>query len=398
MRMHERVLAEGTFRLALTKQHRLVAALDAHTALGPVHVVVHVDHGFTFAPRREALERSILGHEMGFTGHEMGFSFPKIKLPGVLKDVAHVAEKAFTTAAKVAPYIAMPALSIVHAAAQNGAHLIAQHASFIPRDVRNKLEAASRVLSRAKLGDIDARKFIGKVLVAARDNVPGARAIADKLLDANRFIDRAVETVQTLQRPGDKLMDPNKRAERLLSAIGKGDWNAVRSMAHSELGAVQGAASMIPGVGTAASAAIGAGLSALEGGSPLDIGLRTAYAAIPIPPALREVTDAALEAVLSLSHGASLTDTAIAAARHGVPEGMARDVFDTLMNIVVKRMPIQNAGAEMLERYVQHYGGEALRAIPLPASLNGTTPALLLPPAEDAARMMRPLHLSSGLA
>ena len=393
MRTHERVLAEGTFRLALTRQHRLVAALDAETALGPVHVVIHVDHGFRLAPRRDALERSLLGHEVGF-------SFPKIKLPGIVNDVAHVAEKAFQTAAKVAPYVAMPALSIVHAAAQNGAHLIAQHASFLPSDVRNKLEAASRVLSRAKIGDLDARKFIGKVLVAVRNNVPGARAIADKLIDANKFLDRALQMVETLQRPGDKLMDPGKRAERLLSAIGKGDWNAVRSMAHAELGSIQGAASMIPGVGTAASAAIAAGVAALDGGSPLDIGLRTAYAALPIPPALREVTDAALEAVLALSHGGSMTDAAIAAARQGVPEGMARDVFDTLMNVAVKHVPIQNAGAEMFERYVRQYGGDALHAIPLPASHNGTSPLLLPTYGEEAARMLRPIHLASpgGLA
>jgi len=95
-----------------------------------------------------------------------------------------------------------------------------------------------------------------------------------------------------------------------------------------------------------------------------------------------------------------MTDAAIAAARQGVPEGMARDVFDTLMNVAVKHVPIQNAGAEMFERYVRQYGGDALHAIPLPASHNGTSPLLLPTSGEEAARMLRPIHLASpgGLA
>jgi len=42
--------------------------------------------------------------------------------------------------------------------------------------------------------------------------------------------------------------------------------------------------------GTGISAAIGAGLAALEGGSPLEIAIRTAYGATPIPPGIGQLT------------------------------------------------------------------------------------------------------------
>ena len=58
MRTHERVLAEGTFRLALTRQHRLVAALDAETALvgmQPSVAITLVEMGVTMTGIRTAL-------------------------------------------------------------------------------------------------------------------------------------------------------------------------------------------------------------------------------------------------------------------------------------------------------------------------------------------------------
>ena len=65
--------------------------------------------------------------------------------------------------------------------------------------------------------------------------------------------------------------------------------------------------SRTPGIGTAISVAIAAGLAALEGGSALEIAIKIAYGAIPIPPGIKAFTDLVLGAVLD-SMGAILKD------------------------------------------------------------------------------------------
>ncbi len=365
---HERVLAEGTFRLVLTNQRRLVAALDADTALGALRVVVNVDPGMRLTPRRAELERSLLAHDVGFS----------------LSDIGDVAKDAFKAATKVVPIIAAPALTVLHQAAQQGAHFIAQHATFLPAALRNNLEAAGRVLERAKLGDVVAKQFIGAAIKAARDNIPGARGVADTLLHAHHMFEQTHDAIMNAT-------DPRKKAEHLLSALGRGDWHAVRDMAHAELGNIEGAVATIPGVGTTVASALAAADAMLEGGKPLEVAIRAAYGALPIPPGFRTITDAALEAVLALiEHGGSVTDAAIAAARSAIPDGPARPVFDALMQLVVKHVPVEKVGVRALEHFVHHY---AAHAIPLPA-----VPAThLLPPApRDAERLIRPFFLAEG--
>jgi hypothetical protein len=389
MHTHERVLAEGTFRLVLTEKRRLVAALDADTALGPLHVVVNVDHAHRSGEQRLALERSLLGHNVGFSLPDI--SLPKIKLPGPIGDVATAA---FGVAKNVMPSVAMPALSLLHGAAQGGA-LLSQH---VPH-----LEAASRIIARSKIGDVVARQFVQNAINAARAHIPGAKAIANKLLDAHRLFEHVNE-----------LTDPVKKAERAFAAMSKGDWNAVRELGETEARNVASAAAMIPGLGTGVAAGIAAGLAALEGGGPLEVAILTAYGALPIPPIARHLTDPALDGVLALiMHGGSLTDVGVNAARAVVPEGIGREVFDTLMHVVARRVPIETAVAERLENYVHRYAptpfAHALEhfrhattehpALPahhspwlLPAHLADHVAAAAAHP--DHARLVRPLFLA----
>lgn len=115
--------------------------------------------------------------------------------------------------------------------------------------------------------------------------------------------------------------------------------SAVKTVAHAAapiLSVVQGVVSLVPGIGTGISAAIGAGLAILEGGGPLEIAVKTAYGAIPIPPGIRNVTDMALNAALSLVHTQNLEDAAIAAIRSKLPSGLPQKVFDTLAHIVLQ--------------------------------------------------------------
>lgn len=128
----------------------------------------------------------------------------------------------------------------------------------------------------------------------------------------------------------------------------------VRNAAHSLQPIVDGAKalasnavgiiSLIPGIGTGVAAALSAGLAVLEGGSPLDIAIRTAYGALPIPPGVRMATDVVLNAVLGLvDAGGNVGAAGLAALRNGilskVPDfarGLAGSAFDTLAHLVVQ--------------------------------------------------------------
>jgi hypothetical protein len=142
----------------------------------------------------------------------------------------------------------------------------------------------------------------------------------------------------------------------MATAIQRGDFKKLGEIAKEQLLMAQGVISLVPGVGTGVSAAISAGLAVLEGGSPIEIALRAAYGAIPIPPGIRTVTDTVLDTVTRLAfHGANLTDVAINAARDEVPAGIPRDVFDTLINLVVHKHPVQRVAGGLLEHFVKQY-------------------------------------------
>lgn len=115
--------------------------------------------------------------------------------------------------------------------------------------------------------------------------------------------------------------------------------SAISKVAHVAapiLSLAQGVISLVPGIGTGISSAIGAGLAILEGGGPLEIAIKAAYGAIPIPPGIRNITDTVLDAALSLIHTKDIGDAAIAAIRSKIPSGLPQQVFDTLAHIVLQ--------------------------------------------------------------
>lgn len=62
----------------------------------------------------------------------------------------------------------------------------------------------------------------------------------------------------------------------------------------------EGICSLVPGLGTAISTAIAAGLAVLEGGGVIEIAIKIAYGAIPIPPGVKTFTDLVLGAVIDV--------------------------------------------------------------------------------------------------
>lgn len=112
--------------------------------------------------------------------------------------------------------------------------------------------------------------------------------------------------------------------------------------ASGALASVQGVISLIPGIGTGISSAISAGLALIQGGSPLEIAVKAAYGAIPIPPGLRTATDIVVDAALSLATTQNLADAGVSGIRRAVLDklpGPAKDigatVFDTLAHLVL---------------------------------------------------------------
>ena len=351
-RQHDtHVLAQGTFRVVLTRSGRVAIAIELEeSALGPLHVLfeVGVERGTIFQTG------SLLGglrHDVAHAAHDLG---------KVEQDATKSAEKTFHAAATASKELALPAMHVVSNAAATGAHLIAS-APHIADDERKRIVAASRVVMRARLGDITAKNFVRGVVHAAEGGVQEARHAASALLTGGRLVAHVLDTPMRLAEHiplvGGTLheLSPMKKLEEMMGAIQHGDFKEMKKIVADEVHMVQGIASLVPGIGSGIGAALGTGLAVLDGGGPLDIAVHAAYGAIPIPPGLREVTDTVLEAVLKLAHHGNLTDAALAAARGSVPEGLPRHVFDTLAHLVVKRVPVKKAAEELVGHYVQRY-------------------------------------------
>ena len=360
LRTHDVVLAEGTFRIVLTPKRRVIAVIDAPvTAIGPMHVALDID-------RSPYLPHHISSRVL---------TDPSFVTAGIFDDIGHfvskAAEGAFNTVSKVATTVARPAFDVLKGATGEGAHLLAHALPFLPESTRRQMDQAAHVILRAKLGDMTAKQFIRTIGSAAKAGVKAAQGVADTLLDASKFVAKVVDVPVLLasQVPGlgdiVKGFSPFEKYQRMVSALQKGDLNAIKKMAEQDLSIAQSVVSLVPGVGTGISAAIGAGLAALEGGSPLDFAIRTAYGAIPIPPGLRNLTDIVLDSILAIvAHPSDLSEVGIQVARDRVPSGLPRDVFDTLVHLVIKRMPLRKAAGALADHYVQQYapalGGQHL--------------------------------------
>jgi hypothetical protein len=375
LRQHDVVLAEGNFRVVLTNRHRLFAVIDApQTALGPMRIAFEIDRGQHF--RELALQRQLRQQDHLTAGlfDDIGHAFSHVVsdvghgLEHLAKDaghtLAHAAEGAFNAASKVATTLARPLFDTVKSVTAASMHLLAQHLPFLPEGARKGIEAASRIVMRARLGDLTAKDFIHGVVGAVRAGVKGARAIGDALLTGSRFVAHVLDLPMRLMEhiPGVgnfmKGFSPFAKFETMTTLLQRGDFKGLKKMVTDDVKTMQGVISLFPGIGTGISAALSMGMAVLDGGGPLEIAIKTAYGAIPIPPGIRTITDAVLDGVLALAQkGAALTDAVIAAARDAVPSGMPRDVFDTLANLVVKKHPPAQIAGELLDHYVQKFTG-----------------------------------------
>jgi hypothetical protein len=195
----------------------------------------------------------------------------------------------------------------------------------------------------------------GKALAkAASDIVKNPAGVLSEVVQKAVNAALPVDLLKPIPGIGDlaqlaKSYSPVTTLGKLATSALRGDLKGVVGVAKGELDKLQSVASMVPGLGTGVSSAIGAAEALMSGGNPIEVALRAAYGAIPIPPGLRNITDTVLDAVLALLHGGNVSDIALTVARDRIPEGLPRDVFDTLAQIVVRHTPIAQAAGELAQ-------------------------------------------------
>jgi len=141
-------------------------------------------------------------------------------------------------------------------------------------------------------------------------------------------------------------------------------------------GALQSAISLVPGIGQGIAGAMGAANAILEGGGLLMVALNAALAVIPIPPGLQQIARTVLDAVVKLAETRNFGEAAITAVKQQIPPGMMRQVFDTLMHVVMKHFTKKPTLA-----VVSH--------VPAPPTMPpGTPPTVQVLPIQTAAQMV----------
>lgn len=398
-RIHDVVLFDGTFRVVMTPEKRVIAVLNApETLLGPLHIMLEVD-------RRPFLETGLDPIILVDPSYATAGLFSSIG-----KAIGKAAQGTFNAVSKVATTTARPAFNLVKGAASQSANLIANATPFLPASAKNQLEKAATIVARARLGDVNAKQFIRGVATAAKAGQSAAKGVANTLADASKLVANTIDVPMLIakQIPGAagivRTLSPLERYQQMTTAVQRGDLKAVQRMLKEDISKAQGVISLVPGIGTGISAALSAGMAVLEGGSALEIAIKTAYGAIPIPIGIRQITDLVLSTALSfVAHPNDFTEVAVQVARDKIPRGLARDVFDTLIQLIVKKVPIKKVGASLAQHYVSQYapaiGGQsveqALRGINASQSVIQNQLRQVVQPYQ---RMVQPLYLAQNLA
>jgi hypothetical protein len=410
------VLAEGHFRFVRTRDGRYFAEVHVMTALGEIRSMIevtpHAANAIALAQHEHVRRtthmtgpvakvqtggpvsrRTIVGymrppgHTSGFVppGDEMsvgyawdematgleatGFDFGDIGhfVSDPVGSVAHAIEHVVVPIGKTVAHVAAPVVNAVKSVANKVGHAIDTVAKSAEHGVADAVKTAAKIVAKAHLGDISAAGFIKDVVHAAESGVEGAKNAANALAQGAAFVERHIDipkivadaipipAIRSAAQSVIGMVDPQAKLADAIDALRTGNVDKLRQMADQEISEMQGVASLVPGIGSGISAAMGAAEALLHGGSPLEIALRAAYGAIPIPPGVREVTDTVLDAVLALLKGGNITDAALAVARDRIPSGIPRDVFDTLVSIIAKHQPITKAAEDLAGHYVATY-------------------------------------------
>ncbi len=366
LREHEfEPFAIGSFALVRTRSGRVYALIRVDTVLGHLCLAVHLERYATRQLITTGFDFGDIVHAVSHVADDLGHATASMAkgigrgISHEVHDVAHMAQDLGHTAA----HIGSGLVHAAQAAINSGAHAIEEAAKASGGAISSGVKAAANLVLRAHFGDLGANNIIKGIVNAAKSGVALARNAANTLAKGLEVVTKAVDlpklVADAIPIPAVRgivsAIDPLQKFGDAVEALRRGDMGRLKKIATEALSTVEGVVSLVPGIGTGISAALSTAEALLEGGSPLDIAIHAAYGAIPIPPGLRQVTDSVLDAVLALIEGKGITDAALAVARDRVPSGIPRDVFDTLVNVVVKHRPIVKATEDLAAHYVKQY-------------------------------------------
>jgi hypothetical protein len=382
-------LAGGSFSVIRTKSGRYYALVRVDTVLGHLCLAFHLErHALTrLAHQARAAgdyttagffddigsfvshAASDIGHAVSHVASDIGHGVSHVAsdlghgIASATQSIGTFVSHAASDVAKTTVHIGAGIVHAAQGAINAAAHAIDQAAKTAFQTFKSAIPAAAKLLARAHLGDIGAADILRGIGNAAKQGIAWAGKAMNTVAEGAKFLAKVVDipklVADVIPIPAVKSLigslDPLQKFSDAIDALQHGDFNRLKKIATDALSAAQSVISLVPGIGTGISAAIGAAEAVLEGGSALDIALRTAYGAIPIPPGLRGVTDTVLDAVLALVDGKNITDAALTVARDRIPAGVPRDVFDTLASIVVKHHPITKVIEDVADHYVSQY-------------------------------------------
>jgi hypothetical protein len=372
-----KTVARGRFHIIRTTGGRFYACVSVETLLGHMCVAIHLERHAVQALVEAQREHHAAQQQPMTTGFDFG------DIGKAVDSAVHTVEHITKDVAKTVEHVAAPVVHAVTDVANKTGHAIEQAAKQIAKTtgkvVSDAVKEGAKIVAKAHLGDLNASKMINDIVHTAQHGVDALghvvddtthlrfQKMADGLAQGAQFVLHNVDMpriladaipipeVRAAAQSVIGLVDPAAKFEKAIGALRAGDMNQLKAMANQELSEMQGVISLVPGIGSGVSAAIGTAEALLNGGKPLEVALRTAYGLLPIPPGIRQVTDTVLDAVISLANGGDVTDAALAVARDRIPSGVPRDVFDTLVQIIAKHQPIEKAAADLAGHYVMQY-------------------------------------------
>jgi hypothetical protein len=368
--------AIGSFAIVRTSSGRVYALIRVHTVLGHLCLAIHLERHATRQLITTGFDFGDIVHAVSHVADDIGHAVSSAAkgiahgVEGAVKDlgrgasqIAHGAVHAVKSIGRTAAQIGSGIVHAAQSAINAGAHAIETAAKAAGGAISSGVKAAAHLVMRAHLGDLSASNIVKGIVNAAKSGVELAKNAANTLAQGVKLVTKAIDlpklVADAIPIPAIKgfvsSVDPLQKFGDAIDALRKGDMNKLKKIATETLSMAQGVISLVPGIGTGISAAISTAEALLQGGSPIDVAIRTAYGAIPIPPGIRQVTDSVLDAILAIVDGKNITDATLAVARDRIPAGIPRDVFDTLANIVVKHQPILKATGDLAGHYIKQY-------------------------------------------
>jgi len=196
------------------------------------------------------------------------------------------------------------------------------------------------------------------------------------------------ETIATLDLPYGFVLakmvgmwppQPNPReiAKVTFNAAISGDFETAKVQLEGHAQQFQDMVGFVPGIGTGVAEALGVALAIIEGNSSLEIALKAMIDLPPfvyLPPNIKDLLRALIDAVVKLFEGDSVEDLALATTRKAIldqlPSGTPDDIksvvadfFDAMAQVILHGKALKDVGYQVALKAVKRAMGPAIDSI-----------------------------------